>query len=113
MENTLENRSKFFAQYFRQNILSIEFNNSIYNEVLKCIPYNWNGQENKCCLELKPLSSITDEDAIKLGYGNASHLLSNVNHNIDEIRGIGYALPFHGLSVERMIDFGWIKLKSE
>lgn len=31
----------------------------------------------------------------------------------DYLRSKGYALPFMGLSVEKLIEYGWVKLKSE
>lgn len=94
-------------------------------------------------LELKPLSSITDEHAFGLvkitkswnenNYLNQDEAFEwldeilNNNGNtyadyvsgfqmleiFDYLRSKGYALPFMGLSVEELESFGWIKLKSE
>ena len=70
MENNTENKAKFFAQYWGQEVLKYpglnpvfeiqwqEFNPHIENEEIKPIQDGY--------LELKPLSSITDEDAIEV-----------------------------------------------
>lgn len=63
MKNTLENKRKFFSQYYGQFILRLEDGSTFFNS-----PQYW--QENDY-LELTPLSSITDEDAIELAKMNA------------------------------------------
>ncbi|TXG86457.1 MAG: hypothetical protein E6R13_00550 [Spirochaetes bacterium] len=109
-ENTLENKRKFFAQYWGQKILLhvidvddilLLLNNEIDNDIK-----NW-------LLYLKPVSQISDEDAINLGYGYASHLKSNLDRNIDQLRNLGYALPWMDLSVEDLVEYGWVKLKED
>ena len=59
-QNTLENKSIFFAQYWGQHVLyfSSDFLRKIDNLTLDSV-------ENDDYLELKPLSQITDEDAIQ------------------------------------------------
>lgn len=65
MENTLENKAKFFAQYWGQNVLNSDkygcenisyYFNPSQSNVDGIKGYNYH-------LLLKPLSSITDEDA--------------------------------------------------
>lgn len=121
LENTLENKAKFFALYWGQNI---------YNE-----QGHWNGEPVNAnsmailnvqmpFLLLTPLSSITDEDANHLDLNNYSSLnedgvclpftefrLFNTDE-VDYLRSKGYALPYMGLSVEKLIEYGWIKLKN-
>ena len=156
MENTLENKAKFFAQYFSQHVLyfSSDFLRKIDNLTLDSV-------ENDDYLELKPLSQISDEDAINVaklvspmlfeGRGkNGGHYIDkseiwwySVKHDgktlmvdidldgyvfeydeVDEyerpsrsligtdfLRSKGYALPYMDLSVEDLIDYGWVKLK--
>lgn len=107
MENTKENKAKFFAQYWGQEVAYVCYpQEEPHIWVLQ--DYNINHTDH---LQLKPLSSVTDEDAIKLGYGNAKHLLSNILYNRDELRQLGYALDWCGLSVEKQIEYGWVKLK--
>lgn len=103
-------------------------------------------------LILKPLSSISDEDAIDgaiilQGIKKDNEILDikryddfisfSIIHNgcnfktcysffyqaskpatlsqkyVDFLRSRGYALPFMGLSVEELVDRGWVKLKGE
>lgn len=60
LENTLENKARFFAQYWGQHVLyfSSDFLRKIDNLTLDSI-------ENDDYLELKPLSQISDEDVIQ------------------------------------------------
>jgi hypothetical protein len=122
-EINLENKAKFLALYWGQIILShpdafglssvcheVRFDNAIAN--------------------LKPLSQITDDDAIEIAkivvgdqfenpliigqsYGYWLNKKSNYSLDwkvIDNLRSKGYALPWMGLSVDEMIEAGWIKL---
>lgn len=118
-----ENKEKFFAQYWGQDVL--------FDYPAKLGPYpinhsrNWEHEAH--LLYLKPLSSISDEDAIELGYQicddtlNANYGMSPSGCFLDEmdeflssdadyLRSKGYALPWMGLSVYEMIEAGWIKL---
>ena len=155
-QNTLENKAKFFAQYFSQHVLyfSSDFLRKIDSLTLV-------GIENDDYLELKPISQISNNDAIEVaklvslmlfeGRGkNGGHYIDkseigwySVKHKgktlmvdidldgyvfeydeIDEykrpsrsligtdyLRSKGYALPYMDLSVEDLIDYGWIELK--
>ena len=123
-QNTLENKARFFAQYWGQHVLyfSSDFLRKIDNLTLDSV-------ENDDYLELKPLSQISDEDASKVC---DLIFITNNNLNIQQIKQIviliesnnwnnykifdylrskGYALPYIDLSVEDLIEYGWIKLK--
>ena len=134
LENTLENKAKFFAQYWGQYVLyfTSDFLRKIDNLTLDSV-------ENDDYLELKPLSQISDEDAIEVskifGLGNLSGAIkelilsifrtsindsgttSSTNgiknwlHVFDYLRSKGYALPYMDLSVEDLVEYGWVKLK--
>ena len=134
LENTLENKAKFFAQYWGQYVLyfTSDFLRKIDNLTLDSI-------ENDDYLELKHISQISDEDAIEVskifGLGhlsgaikelilsifrtsiNDSGTTSSTNgiknwlHVFDYLRSKGYALPYMDLSVEDLVEYGWIKLK--
>ena len=136
LENTLENKAKFFAQYWGQYVLyfTSDFLRKIDNLTLDSV-------ENDDYLELKPLSQISDEDAIEVskifGIGhlsgaikelilsifrtsiNDSGTTSSTNgiknwlHVFDYLRSKGYALPWMDLSVEDLVEYGWVKLKEE
>lgn len=62
MKNTLENKAKFFAQYWGQDVLfHLSQTWNLFGDFENVIDDNPN-----CYLLLKPLSSITDEDAIEV-----------------------------------------------
>lgn len=158
-EITLENKAKFFAQYWNQKIFFTSNNqlNPHKNSFGRLI-------NNKDFLLLKHLSSITDEDAIEVAeiinissydfievfenndttaikclltskkdgdcYGGIVYIYKDGTiywdyHNKDKyneseirlltaydyLRSKGYALPWMGLSVEEMVEAGWIKLQ--
>lgn len=163
MENTLENKAKFFAQYWGQEVLIANPDNN------QTIPFNninpWIYHNTDIAwLELKPLSSITDEEAFEVARivspmlfegnrENSGHFIDKSEplwHSIkhekkvmmvdidfdgyvfeyrddeegytrpsyslagsDYLRSKGYAMPYMGLSVEKLQEYSWIKLKSE
>ena len=121
-ENTLENKAKFFAQYWGQHVLyfSSDFLRKIDNLTLDSV-------ENDDYLELKPLSQISDEDAIKISK-EFPNFKSDIRNSVKELfqefdvlelsmetgdylRSKGYALPWMDLSVEDLVEYGWVKLK--
>lgn len=103
MENTKENKAKFFAQYYGQEVLKNR--TSIYR-----LNHSWNWQHNSFYLILKPLSSITDEHKDKSISLGETHLRNFNQKQVDYLRSKGYALPFHDLSVDDLINYNWIKL---
>lgn len=139
IENTLENKSKFFAQYWYQDVFVFVPNMQTY-KITKS-RFNAETLRNPCYLQLKPLESISDEDAIaffdivwakvgshknkpndfKIEFGKdwASSPTSErygliptgLFHGVDWLRSKSYALPWMGLSVQDLIDYGWIKIK--
>lgn len=167
MENTLKNKAKFFALYYGQDVLTREdgfhkfWKLGSEISVESALSRHW--YDYKYYLELKPLSSISDEDAIEVAkimtfhdgkgliierkkngeiemydrYNDEPHFLNTLfffpdpfeifsrddNRNwfqydaerflevTDFLRARGYALPWMGLSVEQLINYGWIKLK--
>lgn len=133
MENTLENKAKFFAQYWGQEI---QWDNTLdFSTHQRFDNIDLRVREGDC-LVLKPLSSITDEDLKAIAkfyeptahevkfsddqicfdfiYGD-SHASGAIEYNSDfaqdYLRSKGYALPWMGLSVEKLEQYGWIKLK--
>jgi len=135
MENTERNKKLFFAQYYGQIVLA-DLNHGFVADNEAC---NWHLNFSDNYLMLAPLSSITEEDAVefcRLNYGySENHILKNdgsisirsgrfqytrVNDDFynfnskssDYLRSKGYALPFMDLSVEKLIKYGWLKLKT-
>ena len=141
-QNTLENKAKFFAQYWKQDVLCRVIFGKNKNEIIMhntpCSNLKL-GEIIDSYLELKPLSQIGDEDAIKVskifGLGhlqgavkelilsifrtsiNDSGTTSSTNgiknwlQVFDYLRSKGYALPWMDLSVEDLVEYGWVKLK--
>lgn len=125
-----ENKKKFFALYAGQRVLA---DNLRSNERLD---QSWNWSHPDFWLNLKPLSQISDEDAIEVAKMldwfaldfEENHLDQFKKHFlnqalewdhygiytslivIDFLRSRGYALPWMGLSVEELIAAGWVKL---
>jgi hypothetical protein len=134
MEKTVENKFKLFAQYWGQEVLKYENseNDKYWNKQI----YQVDSHNITCKhlqLSLRPLSSITDDEAIevcKISYlatigvlpieNNEQHiktgkwLVSDTKliplNATDYLRSKGFALPYMGLSVEKQIEYGWIKL---
>ena len=146
LENTLENKAKFFAQYWGQYVLyfTSDFLRKIDNLTLDSV-------ENDDYLELKPLSQISDEDVIQgitylynKTYEDLGEILEVKHYNTfssitttrtgenfktyrsihhwkgtkrirsaeaDYLRSKGYALSYMNLSVEDLVEYGWVKLK--
>jgi len=164
MENTIENKGKFFALYWGQRVLMYPKDNlagrsggiDVVNWLIST-EVSLNG-----FLELKPLSQISDEDAIELSKIIAPDLFMSAGNDnkhfidrrfepdwitvrhrrkiqsvdidfdgytcicneeeeylrnpyahsgIDFLRSKCYALPWNGITVEKMIEYNWIKLK--
>lgn len=119
-ENTLENKAKFFALHWGQSIKTSE-----KHKKSKLKPLEINAHSIQYCdegsfLELKPLESISDEDAKYLGFpDNISATTTYIKSigvelkDADWLRSKGYVLPFLNLSVQNLIDYGWIKLTEQ
>lgn len=107
-ENNLENKKRFFALYWGQNVYKCA---NGYPVALNPCSIN-----NSDYLLLKPLSKISDEDLKVLGFGNihAFKVLYNkeklILSEVDFLRSKGYAVPYMDLSVKDLIEYGWIKI---
>lgn len=116
MENTLENKEKFFTQYWGQQVIT---DSNLMNAGV--ITYVNGVSVSLDFVILKPLSLITEEDFMKIMWkqfpfqpsfkkGKIYHEHLNVNQ-ADYLRSKGYALPYMGLSVMELTEYGWVKLK--
>ena len=119
-QNTLENKAKFFAQYWGQKCGKNKYCN---------LSVNKSNILNITHLELKPLSQISDEDAVEISkfYPSFGSDIRNAVKELfqewnvlelsietgDFLRSKGYALPYMDLSVEDLVEYGWVKLKEE
>jgi hypothetical protein len=133
-ELTTKLKEQFFAQYWGQNVATFKADNHSNHD----LEVGTQHPVNKVfSLRLRPLSSISDEDAIEIcrmmNHGAYSHgreskirdgkdlikSYQNKQSNVhgvewlriyDYLRSKRYALPFHGYSVEELVEAGWIKL---
>lgn len=111
-------KCRFFAQYWGTKTMYVggvglvEIGNG-----------GWNLKHPDFFLQLKPLSKITDEDAISMyrglerNYESANQFLEDYKSigfleqsEADFLRSKGYALPFMNYSVEDLVSFGWVRL---
>lgn len=122
MENNLENKERFFVLYWGQKVLKT-------STQLVNVSNVWNLKHESFYLELTPLSEISDEDAIEISmiFSDNQNLCKELHadrgrrilnsgkvkiKSIDYLRSKGYALPYMDLSVEDLINYGWIKLRT-
>ncbi len=129
MENTLENKAKFFARYFGQRVLKNKQGDGNRLGINTC--QNPSQAILECeYLELTPLSAITDDHAIELSKrfdtfkgdtppqikaykDNAEFMVNTSIDCSDYARSVGYAIRSNGLSVEEQIKRGWTKLRED
>jgi hypothetical protein len=138
MQNTLENKQKFFALYMFQNVLR-------HGQYLHKVTTTWNWAHEAFTLELKSLSDISDEDAVevafmyyserfredfklKKAYKNSAGFLLEISYSggdktlnlyyknlnpvqYDYLRSRGYLLPFNSLTIEQILSYQWAKVK--
>lgn len=131
LENTLENKARFFALYWGQEVH--------YYRLRKLTPFKKHEVNGSTYgyLVLTPLSQISEEDlkAISFNFPDGTegiefdfqpnnykfHWKAKKGINVKEgyltlkdfdyLRSKGYALPFHNLSVQDLIDYKWVRLK--
>lgn len=131
-----QDKAAFFAQYWGQFVAMVEerYKYEQYNvdmTTIGCVKY----------LRLKPLSAITDKDALKLSQILHPCIeLANVDHGkaiaesltlfgictnqeigarfawsiqyiADFLRSRGYLIPFRNYSTDQILEMGWVKLK--
>lgn len=135
LKNTSENKSRFFGQYLWQIVVDREDSFSDCGcSMLHYSHLEMSTIKNKF-LRLTPLSQISDEDVMlffelspqkvflsNMGYitkespvGKIRNLMSSFEYIpsnvVDGLRSKGYALPWMGLSVDDLVNYGWVKLK--
>ncbi len=123
MENTKENKLKFFAQYWGYKYKYITDHGTYYGEVGE--PYHYHDQIIKhdiLYVLLKNINNITDNDAILLGWKSAEEFLnmssvardlSGSYKDFDLLRSLGYFIPYLDLTTEEAIKYGWFKYLSK
>ena len=126
MKNTLEHKSYFYSQYYGQRVLYIIGGSKDINPIS-----HWNTIQTRdhfvdTYLLLKDISLITDEELkvieeftgnriqrAEFKYSIFTQSIFTAEFAISYLRSKGYALPYLGLSVEKQIEYGWVKLKEK
>ena len=111
-------KCRFFAQYWGTKTLYVGGVGLV--EIGKG---GWNLKHPDFFLQLKPLSKITNEDAISMyrglerNYESANQFLEDYKSigfleqsEVDFLRSKGYAVPFMGYSVDELVKMGWVQL---
>lgn len=125
MENNIENKIKFFAQYFGQKVKRSYLPEQTGLGVVDGNCFHIQHLISNGYLELKDIQYITDEDALKCWDNDnyiakyedipfTTNLFVNMSAlNSDYLRSKGYAVPWMGLSVYKQVEYGWVKLKDD
>lgn len=130
---TPEIKAKIFALYWGQEIMVWFYTGGEKAKSLCKVAGNHMKSYyiERGCLEVKPLSSITDEDAITLPNGYHKTRKELIDYyceyddatairrffadlkpvDYDHLRSLGYALPAFGYSVDELVEAGVFKLK--
>jgi len=132
-ENNIKNKIKFFAQYYGQNIFKVSKKATVFQLV---DAYFLNRIDSDSLIELKSVRGILDDDAVQIAMMLNCHVQKMSSYNEVQLkaycigRGLdfanrsdsfvnvyqflqskGYALPYMDLSVQDLVDYGWIHLK--
>lgn len=133
MKNTLENRIKFFTQYWGQGILrhedweegtwfGIHAKSMLFVEEnggegyyieLKETGYLKKKQLKKCDFNFSKDAKIIIKGEYWKGYDSKGFFLGEgalLPSNIDYLRSEGFAVPWNKLSVEKLLEYKWIKI---
>lgn len=137
-ENTTQNKAAFMALYWGQEVYEWEYPRCATKPGIIESEPNLKTYSGCVFLNLKPLSQISDEDAIEYLGLHVWDYINNPNHGsfgmspsgyfldcyldsteifsnygLDYLRSKGYAISWMGLSVDDLIEYGWVKLKEE
>ena len=116
--NKTDVKCRFFAQYWGTKTMYVGGVGLV--EVGKG---GWNLKHPDFFLQLKPLSKITDEDAISMyrglerNYESSNQFLEDYKSigfleqsEVDFLRSKGYAVPYMEYSVDELVKIGWVQL---
>ena len=130
MENSLLNKTKFFAQYYGQEIALHSKKKYFVNSIIEKIGDNYKlslksidsiSNIDICkCVNLMG-KSITEEEAEDFKDSFIEAFLNKefygtfypyrVCEIVDYLRSKSYAIPYNGLSIDELISFGWVVLE--
>ena len=116
--NKTDVKCRFFAQYWGTKTMYVGGVGLV--EVGKG---GWNLKHPDFFLQLKPLSKITNEDAISMyrglerNYESSNQFLEDYKSigfleqsEVDFLRSKGYAVPYMEYSVDELVKIGWVQL---
>ena len=116
--NKTDVKCRFFAQYWGTKTMYVGGVGLV--EVGKG---GWNLKHPDFFLQLKPLSKITDEDAISMyrglerNYESSNQFLEDYKSigfleqsEVDFLRSKCYAVPYMEYSVDELVKMGWVQL---
>jgi len=128
MENTLQNKAKFFAQYWFQlvqrygNDYNLKQVNAFIEESLLEGDYlflnhikNVSKEHSKEISKMMGVGKVKNpimfvKDKLELVAANNDYWALPL-YLVDYLRSKGYALHFMGLSVEQLVEYGWVKIR--
>jgi hypothetical protein len=126
MEDTIENKMRFFAQYWGQKVKRSYMPEQTSLETIGYQIFHIGHLIINGYLELKSVENIDRDDAVDYLIGISVtpemwHIQSFIDSAKDEyntdlyladfLRSKGYALQFGSANVENLINMGWIKIK--
>jgi len=133
MENTTEDKKKYFGLYYGQNVRNWTLNNAVNAKVNPSFMSKWVVEHSY--LSLTSPVNVSHPHAIKLAERTYSH---PDNHTVakgialaqsvalaiapdfclvtasgmDFLRREGYATPYDTTPLETLIEWGWVKIKT-
>ena len=123
MENTIDNKAKFFALYWGQPLVNTGFGKPM-RQLGKSIIMNYENSDkfnlalfsNSRAIELKNVEDVTDEDVAKA----AEYCKPIVSDNypvdialIDYFRNTGVFVPYLTLTLDLATQYGWVIIKQK
>ena len=107
-----QEKARFFALYYGQKVWCNPFSEC---QIIRGVDL-FSIEDNEY-LNLVSLEYLSNKDANDIDYFNKDEAIEDFNYeglrcsySADILRSRGYALPYMGLSVEKLIEYGWIKL---
>lgn len=141
MNQQQQDKAAFFAQYWGQYIKTSDTHSAKGLKPIEIFAHSIQYVDAGSYLLLKPLSAITDEDALKLsqilhpciGLANVDHgkaiaesltlfgvctnqeigarFAWSIQYISDSLRSRGYLIPFRNYSTDQILEMGWAKLR--
>lgn len=110
MDSNLKRR--FFATYYDTPARVVYGGEDLHIEADGWWPGLLEGDLTSYYLLLKGSDDdLTYDETLEFDRGYDLGAIEKIEYELDYLRSLGFANPFMGYSVERLIDLGWIKIK--